>query len=119
MVSHLSGSSSAGLALCVLTMIPASTGAQPTTPPPPRAASAAPRVLDGKPSLEGFWDFRTLTSLQRPENLKDKTVLTEDEARDLQNQNANRRARAAAPSNVNAPPRQPGGGGRAVGGYND
>jgi hypothetical protein len=111
---------SAGLALFVLAVMPASTQAQ-TTPATPRAGSsaAAPRSPDGKPSLEGFWDFRTLTPLQRPENLKGKSVLTEDEAKDLQAQNANRRARAAAPSDVNAPPRKPGGGGRAVGGYND
>jgi hypothetical protein len=84
-----------------------------------KAAAAAPRLPDGKPDLQGFWDFRTLTPLERPQNLGNKAVLTEEEARTIQQQNAERRAKAAAPSDVNAAPRKPGGGGAAVGGYND
>ena len=82
-------------------------------------ASRAPRTPDGKPDLQGFWDFATLTPLERPANLKDKAVLTEDEAKTLQKQNAERRDRAAASSEVRATARAAGGGAAAVGAYND
>src|SRR5262249_19007906 len=65
--------------------------------PRAKAAAVAPRTPDGKPDLQGFWDFRTLTPLQRPANQADKTFLSEDEAKALQQQNVDRRARAAAP----------------------
>jgi hypothetical protein len=83
------------------------------------AAPPMPRGPDGKPDLQGFWDFRTLTPLERPANQADKPFLTEEEAGALQQQNTDRRARAAAPGDVKAASRVPGGGGRAVGGYND
>ena len=41
--------------------------------------SAAPRLPDGRPDLQGVWDFRTLTPLQRPESQADKAVLTAEE----------------------------------------
>ena len=82
-------------------------------------ASKVPRTPDGKPDLQGFWDFRTLTPLERPANLKDKAVLTEDEAKTLQQQNAERRDRAAASSEVRSTARAAGGGAAAVGAYND
>src|SRR5258706_4458722 len=78
-----------------------------------------PRAPDGKPSLQGVWDFRTLTPLERPANLGDKAFLSEDEAARIQKQNADRRAKELEPSDPNAPKRAPGGGGLAVGGYND
>ena len=82
-------------------------------------ASKVPRTPDGKPDLQGFWDFATLTPLERPANLKDKAVLTEDEAKTLQKQNADRRDRAAASSEVRSTARAAGGGAAAVGAYND
>ena len=82
-------------------------------------ASKVPRTADGKPDLQGFWDFATLTPLERPASLKDKAVLTEDEAKTLQKQNADRRDRAAASSEVRATARAAGGGAAAVGAYND
>jgi hypothetical protein len=84
----------------------------------PRAGQRAsiPRTPDGKPDLQGFWDFRTLTPLERPTRLGNKAFLTEEEARTLQQQNTDRRARAAEASDPRAAPRTPGGG---VGGYND
>src|SRR5262245_52822769 len=70
------------------------------------AAKSAPRTPDGKPDLQGFWDFRTLTPLERPANARDKAVLTEEEARSLQSQNAERRSRAAASADVRDAPRE-------------
>ena len=44
------------------------------------AAQEAPRTGWGDPDLQGVWDFRTLTPLQRPEDLGDKAFLTAEEA---------------------------------------
>ena len=41
---------------------------------------SAPRTPWGAPDLGGVWDFRTLTPLERPVALKDKAVLTAEEA---------------------------------------
>ena len=43
-------------------------------------AQDAPRTVWGAPDLQGVWDFRTITPLQRPEDLGDKAFLTEEEA---------------------------------------
>ena len=40
----------------------------------------APRAPDGKPDLQGIWDFSTLTPLERPDELAAKAFLTEEEA---------------------------------------
>jgi len=39
-----------------------------------------PRLANGKPDIQGTWDFRTITPMQRPVSLGDKAVLTEAEA---------------------------------------
>ena len=39
-----------------------------------------PRLPDGSPDLQGVWDFRTLTPLQRSAGQADKAVLTAEEA---------------------------------------
>ena len=44
------------------------------------AQGDAPRTAWGAPDLQGVWDFRTITPLQRPEDLGDKEFLTEEEA---------------------------------------
>lgn len=43
----------------------------------------APETNWGAPDLQGVWDFRTLTPLERPPELGDKAVLTQAEARAL------------------------------------
>ena len=40
----------------------------------------APRTPDGRPDLQGVWDFRSLTPLERPEDLADQDVFTAEEA---------------------------------------
>ena len=44
------------------------------------AAQESPRTGWGEPDLQGVWDFRTLTPLQRPEDLGDKAFLSAEEA---------------------------------------
>ena len=74
-----------------------------------------PRLPDGRPDLQGVWDFRTLTPLQRPEDLADKAVLGAEEAAEIE-------AKAAARSaELNAPTTERDGllpAGGDVGGYN-
>ncbi len=38
------------------------------------------RTADGQPDLQGVWDFRTITPLERPKALGNKQVLTDEEA---------------------------------------
>ena len=40
----------------------------------------APRTAWGAPDLQGVWDFRTLTPMQRPSSQADRGFLTEEEA---------------------------------------
>ena len=56
-----------------------------------KPSTAVPRMPDGRPDLQGNWSFATITPLQRPDNLGDKAVLTDQEARE-----AERRAAAQA-----------------------
>src|SRR5579872_5689851 len=40
----------------------------------------APRTVDGQPDLQGVWDFRTVTPLERPAEFAGKEFLTPEEA---------------------------------------
>ncbi len=74
-----------------------------------------PRTGDGKPDLQGVWDFRTLTPLQRPESRGDQAVLTPEEVAELDAQAAERERAAYEPSEVRDEPLPAGGN---VGAYN-
>ena len=77
------------------------------------------RLPWGAPDLQGVWDFRTITPLQRPEDQADKAFLSDEEAASLEQAAADRVAQLAAPSEVRTEPLPPGGGGAAVGAYNN
>ena len=47
---------------------------------PALAQGDAPRTPWGHPDLQGMWDHRTITPLERPEELGDREFLTEEEA---------------------------------------
>lgn len=52
-----------------------------------------PRTPDGQPDLQGVWDFRTITPLERPKELGTKAFFTEEEAANYEkkeNQRQNR-----------------------------
>ena len=54
------------------------------------------RTPDGKPDLQGIWDFRTATPLERPRELAGKAVFTREEAEDFERRNAERIANTVA-----------------------
>ena len=62
-------------------LAPAGAGAQ---------SSDVPRLPDGKPNLQGVWDFSSVTPLQRPEELGDQEFLTDADAAELEARAAGR-----------------------------
>ena len=75
-----------------------------------------PRTGHGDPDLQGVWDFRTLTPLQRPEDRADQAVLTAEQAAEIEAAAAQRAFEADLPSEVRTEPLPVGGN---VGGYNN
>ena len=66
---------------------------------PPASAQDAPRTAWGAPDLQGVWDFRTITPLQRSERYGDREFLTWIEAAVLEQRAAYRdRRRWLAPA---------------------
>ena len=62
-----------------------SSGGEPASGAPSAATGAAadwtpPRTAWGAPDLQGVWDYRTLTPLQRPREFADRETLTAEEA---------------------------------------
>ena len=51
---------------------------------PAVAQSEVPRTAWGQPDLHGVWDFRSITPMERPEDLADQEFLTEEEAAQLE-----------------------------------
>ena len=64
--------------------------ALPLAGPAHAQGDAAPQTPWGAPDLQGVWDFRTITPLQRPEDLGDREFLTEEEAANLEQQTVER-----------------------------
>jgi len=76
----------------------------------------APRTADGWPDLQGVWDFRTLTPLQRPADRVEKAVLTAEEAAEIEARAVQSAIDADRPSEVRTEPLPVG---APVGGYNN
>jgi hypothetical protein len=54
-------------------------------------AHTPPRTPWGEPDLQGIWDYRTITPLERPSELAGKEVFTEEEAAALEERTAKAR----------------------------
>ena len=78
-------------------LAPAFASAQPAA----SAEASVPRAPDGRPDLQGVWDFSSLTPLQRPADLAGREFLTDEDVSALE-------ARAAARVDTAPRPGDPG-----------
>jgi hypothetical protein len=74
-------------------------GGQPRIPGESRPTATAgartlPRTKEGRPDLQGVWNYSTITPLERPAELAGKAFLTEAEAAALAKREADHRSRA-------------------------
>ena len=86
--------------------------------------TANPRTADGHPDLQGTYDVATLTDLERAPQFGNNLTLTPEQAQRLEKQVADRKDRAAQPSDGNRAAPPVGGDGSTgaagnVGGYNN
>ena len=70
--------------IAIVALVPVFAAAQSTN------TSTPPRTAWGQPDLQGIWDFRSITPLQRPEELADQEFLTEEEAANLEQETIDR-----------------------------
>ena len=56
-------------------------------------AQSVPRTPWGAPDLQGVWDFRSLTPMERPDDLADTAVFTAEEAAEFSEESIRRRSR--------------------------
>ena len=76
------GALAAVIAVVSLAPAPAAAQAQSTA----ADTSMPPRTPWGHPDLQGIWDFRTITPMERPSEFAGKQVLTDEEAATFEEQ---------------------------------
>ena len=54
------------------------------SPIPAVAQTDVPRTVWGQPDLQGVWDFRTITPMERPDDLSGQEFLTSEDASELE-----------------------------------
>lgn len=67
------------------------------------AQDKLPRTAWGRPDLQGIWDFRTITPLERPDDVAGKAFLTQEEAAKLEQEVIDRNNRLQARPAESAP----------------
>jgi hypothetical protein len=70
--------------------LPVPATAQPAAAAAGNAGWAVPRTPDGQPDLQGVWDYRTATPLERPAQFAGKEFLTDQEIADYERRAAAR-----------------------------
>ena len=96
-VGKSSGLQRRGLHICLLLAAPVMISAQ--------SLGDVPRTPWGDPDLQGIWDNRTITPVERPREFADKATLTAEEAAAYEALTAERRvciASAPSPTIVSA-----------------
>jgi hypothetical protein len=78
------------MALGLLAPLSAAGQAQSAAKP---AARTLPRTADGQPDLQGVWDYRTITPLERPTELGTKEFFTDEEAAKFESEENQRQNR--------------------------
>lgn len=58
--------------------------AQQSAPAAAKASKSVPRTPWGHPDLQGTWDYRTITPLERPQQYGDRAFLTDKEVKELE-----------------------------------
>ena len=81
-----------GVGIALFVLAPVALTAQSETESRP-----LPRTAAGVPDINGVWDFRTITPLERPAGLEGKAVLTAEEAASLEEQTLRERVDKAPP----------------------
>src|ERR1700730_14028024 len=72
-----------GVAVFLISLASVPAAGQAPTKAPAGKTYKAPRTPDGKPDLQGVWDYRTATPLERPNGVADKEVDNDEEAAEL------------------------------------
>src|SRR5262249_5246461 len=92
-------------ALVFVVFAAASLAAQTSSPAGARSPRPVPRLADGHPDLQGTYDLATLTPVER--RAGQPLVLSDEDAKKLEDQVADRYAKADAPIEANraAPPK--------------
>ena len=101
-------------AVAIVALAPVAVAGQ--TQSTPSDTMPAPQTAWGKPDLQGVWDFRTITPLERPDDFGDQAFLTAEESAELEQEAVDRNNRLDLPSDVRAEPLPAGG---EVGAYNN
>ncbi len=83
------------MAVACAMSLPAPSAAQPE--PTADERWAPPQTPWGDPDLQGIWDYRSITPLQRPDGLADRPSLSEEEAAEFEQDTVSRRHKDRRP----------------------